>query len=139
MRGRNVRRAQSRGRSRADGLGRRRHQIIRVHVRWQALVHCVLLVLLVLLLSLVAPSRVGVVVDSRVTGQLVRTRELLAAARKLASVRLLASVGADVSGLVLEAVEGLVAQRALVRARQLAVAALRLGARKGPVWLNDGN
>lgn len=107
-----------------------------MHVRWQTLVHCVLLVLL---LALVAASRVGVVMDSRVAGQLIRARELLTAARKLAGVRLLASVSADVSSLVLEAVEGLVAQRALVRARQLGGAALGLGARKGPVGLDDGN
>ena len=68
---------------------------------------------------LVAASRVGVVVDARVTSELVRTAEALCAARELAGVRLLASVSADVTGLVLEAVEGLVAQRTLVRARQV--------------------
>ena len=68
---------------------------------------------------LVTASRVGVVVDARVTGQLVGTAEALCAARELAGVRLLASVSADVTGLVLEAVESLVAQRTLVRARQV--------------------
>jgi len=68
---------------------------------------------------LVTASRVGVVVDARVTGQLVRAAEALCAAWELAGVRLLAGVSADVTSLVLEAVEGLVAQRTLVRARQV--------------------
>ena len=75
--------------------------------------------LLLLLLALVTTTRVGVVVDPRVPGQLVGARKLLGAARELAGMRLLAGVSADMSGLVLEAVEGLVAERALVRARQL--------------------
>ena len=41
--------------------------------------------------------------------QLVRPAEALRAARELACVRFLAGVGADVSCLMLEAVEGLVA------------------------------
>lgn len=72
-----------------------------------------------LLLALVASPRVGVAVYPRVPGQLIRAGELLAAARELAGVRLLAGVGADVSGLVLQTVEGLVAERALVGAREL--------------------
>lgn len=68
---------------------------------------------------LVATSRVGVVVDARMAGQLIGTAEALCAARELAGVRLLASVSADVTSLVLEAVEGLVAQRTLVRTRQV--------------------
>lgn len=68
---------------------------------------------------LVAASRVGVVVDARVTGQFIRAAEALSASRELAGVRLLAGVSADVTSLVLEAVEGLVAQRALVRTRQV--------------------
>jgi hypothetical protein len=68
---------------------------------------------------LVAASRVGVVVDARMTSQLVGATEALCAARELAGVRLLASVSADVTGLVLEAVEGLVAQGTLVRTRQV--------------------
>lgn len=55
----------------------------------------------------------------RVPGQLVGSREALRAAGKLADVRLLARVRPDVTGLVLETVEGLVAERALVRARQV--------------------
>ena len=68
---------------------------------------------------LVAATRVGVVVDARVTRQLVGSAEALGAARELAGVRLFARVRPDVAGLVLEAVEGLVAQRTLVRARQI--------------------
>ena len=68
---------------------------------------------------LVTASRVGVVVDAGVTGQLVGTAEALGAARELAGVGLLASVSADVTSLVLEAVEGLVAQRTLVRTGQV--------------------
>lgn len=81
------------------------------------MVHGMLVRLLVL--ALVTPARVGVVVDSRVAGEFIRARELLAAAGKLACVRLLAGVGADVSRLVLKAVEGLIAERALVRTRKL--------------------
>jgi hypothetical protein len=52
--------------------------------------------------------------DPRVPGQLVGSGEALGAALELAGVRLLAGMGSNVSGLVLEAVEGLVAERALV-------------------------
>lgn len=68
---------------------------------------------------LVAAPRVGVVVDARVARQFVGAAEALCAARELAGVRLLARVGADVTGLVLEAVESLVAKGTLVRARQV--------------------
>jgi len=49
-----------------------------------------------------------------VAGELIGSAEALGAALELASVRLLTSVGADVSGLVLEAVESLIAQGTLV-------------------------
>jgi hypothetical protein len=52
-------------------------------------------------------------------GQLVGSREALGAAGELAGVRLLARVRPDVSGLVLETVEGLVAQWALVGSGQV--------------------
>lgn len=122
---RNIGRGQSGCGSRADGLGsgRRRHHSIGKHVRREALllVHLMLLLLLVLVLlsSLVASPRVGVVVNAGVAGELIRARKLLAAAGELAGMRLLASVSTDVSSLMLEAVEGLVAERALVRSRQL--------------------
>jgi hypothetical protein len=48
-------------------------------------------------------------VNARVASKLIGSRELLAATRELAGVRLLASVSADVTSLMLEAVEGLVA------------------------------
>lgn len=96
-------------------------------------------VLLVLLLALVASPRIGVAVYPRVPGQLVRAGELLAAARELAGVRLLAGVGADVSGLVLQTVEGLVAERALVRARELVGRLGGLRSWDGPIGLDDGN
>lgn len=68
---------------------------------------------------LVAATRVGVVVDARVSCKLVGSAKSLRASRELASVRLLSSVRANVSRLVLESVECLVAQRALVRAREV--------------------
>lgn len=71
-------------------------------------------ILLLLLLGLVAASRVGVVVYPRVTGQLVAAGEALCAGGKLAGVGLLARVRANVSGLMLESVKGLFAERALV-------------------------
>lgn len=65
-------------------------------------------------LRLVTPSRVGVVVDARVPGQLVRTAETLGAAGILAGMGLLARMRSNVSGLVLETVEGSIAEGALV-------------------------
>lgn len=56
---------------------------------------------------------------ARVTGQLVGSGEALSATEELAGVRLLASMGADVSGLMLKTVKGLVAQRAFVRPGQI--------------------
>lgn len=80
------------------------------------------------LLVLVTPPRVGIVVNSGVSGKLVRAGEALGAAMKLAGVRLLAGMRADVPGLVLEAVEGLVAQRALVGPGQIrALVGVRAG------------
>lgn len=89
------------------------------------------------LLALVASSRVGVVMDSRVASKLVRSGELLAAARKLAGMGLFSGVGSDVSSLVFEAVEGLVTQRALIRARELVRVAFGLGTRQWPVGLDN--
>lgn len=92
-----------------------------------------------LLLALVASPGVGVAVYPRVPGQLVRARELLAAARELAGMRLLAGVGADVSSLVLQAVEGLVAERALVGTGKLVGRLGSLRSWNGPIGLDDGN
>lgn len=71
------------------------------------------------MLGLVVPSRVGVVVNPRMTGELVRATEALRAAGELAGMRFLARMRANMSGLVLQAVEGTVAERALVRAREI--------------------
>ena len=74
------------------------------------------------------------------TGQFVRSREFLAAARELAGMRLLASVSTDVSRLVLETVESLVTKRALVGTRKLVGGALRLlSSGQRPIGLDDGN
>jgi hypothetical protein len=61
-----------------------------------------------------ATSRVRVVVDPRVSSELVGSAEALGAAWELAGVRLLAGMGADVPGLVLQAVKGLLADGTLV-------------------------
>lgn len=61
------------------------------------------------------------------TGEFVGSAEALCASGELASVGFLASVGADVSSLMLEAVEGLVAERTLVRSREVRTVVLVLG------------
>lgn len=71
------------------------------------------------LVGFVVATRVGIVVYSRVAGQLVGSAEALAASWKLAGMRLLASMRSNVSGLVLEAVEGSITQRTFVRARKV--------------------
>jgi hypothetical protein len=70
-------------------------------------------------LGLVTAARVGVVVDTRVTGEFIRATEALCAARELAGVGFLAGVRPDVSCLMLQAVESTVAKRALVRPGQI--------------------
>ena len=95
--------------------------------------------LLLLVLALVAPPGVGVVVYPGVTGQLIGARELLATSRELASVRLLSSVSTDVTGLVLQTVEGLIAERALVGSRQLVGGLGGLSAGERPVGLDNGD
>jgi hypothetical protein len=67
----------------------------------------------------VGTTGVGVGVDTGVTGELIRTRESLCASGECTRVRLLSSVCPDVSGLVLETVERLLAQRTLVGSRKL--------------------
>jgi hypothetical protein len=95
--------------------------------------------LLVLVLTLVAPARVGVVMYPGVTSQLVWARELLAAAGELAGVRLLSSVRSNMAGLVLQAMEGLVAERTFVWPGQLVRRLRGLSARKRPIGLDDGH
>lgn len=68
---------------------------------------------------LVSATRVWVAVDARVARQFVGPAEPLRATRELAGVRLLASVCTNVSRLVLQTMEGLVAKRALVGSRQI--------------------
>ena len=98
-----------------------------------------LLVLLLVLLALVAPSRVGVVVNPRVPSQLIRAGELLAASRELAGVGLLSSVSADVSSLMLQTVKGLLAERALVGSRKLVGVLRGLGSGQRPIGLDNGD
>lgn len=71
------------------------------------------------MLRLVAASRVGVVVDSRVPCKLVGATETLRTARELAGVRLLAGMRSDMPGLMLQTVKSAVTERALVRSRQI--------------------
>ena len=73
----------------------------------------------VLVRSLVASSRVWVVVYPRVSSQLIRATEAFRAAEKGAPMGLFARVCAYVSCLVLEAVKGLIAERAFVGSRQI--------------------
>jgi hypothetical protein len=97
------------------------------------------LCLLLLLLVLVTPPRVGVVVNARVSSQLVRSGELLTAPREAAGVGLLSGVSPDVSRLVLQTVEGLIAERTFVRSRQLRAGLGRMGSWKWPIWLDDSD
>lgn len=130
-----VGRGHCRGGSGADGLGSgRRGHHVGLHAMDGARV-----VLMVVLVVFVALPRVGVVVYPRMAGQLVGAREFLAAAGELAGMRLLSRVRPDVPSLVLEAVEGLVAQRALVRARQLGRGLSSLPSRQRAVWSDDAD
>jgi len=95
--------------------------------------------LLRLRLILVSPPGVGVVVYPRVSSQLIAAGELLGATGKVASMGLLAGVSANVPGLVFQAVEGLVTERALVGARQFVGALCLLSAGQGPVGLDGRN
>jgi hypothetical protein len=95
--------------------------------------------LLLVLMTLVAPARVGVVVYPRVTSKLVRARKLLRATRELASVRFLARMSTDMPSLMLEAMKGLIAERALVGARELIGVLRGLSSRQRPVGLDDGD
>ena len=71
------------------------------------------------MLRLIAAPRVGVVVNPRVTSQLIRAAKALGASGELASVWLLAGMGTDVTSLVFQTVEGTVTERTLVWARQV--------------------
>jgi len=118
--GKGVRRGDV-GRANGGGRGGSRHVLVgRGHHLGHggAVLHAILDGL-VHLLCLVTPSRVGVVVYPRVAGQLVGAGEAFGAAVELAGVRLLAGMGANVSGLMLETVEGFIAQGTLVGSGQI--------------------
>ena len=71
-----------------------------------------------MLLAFASP-RVWIVVYPGVSSEFVRARKSLCASRESAGVWLLSSVGSNVASLVLQTVEGLVAERALVRPRKI--------------------
>lgn len=70
-------------------------------------------------LRAVVATRVGVRMDPGMTGQFVAPRKLLGTAGEGARMGLLAGVGADMSGLMLQSVERLLADRTFVGPRQL--------------------
>ena len=88
-------------------------------------------------MSLVASPRIRIVVDTGVSSQFVRPRELLAATGILAMMRFFSSVSSDVPGLMLQAVKGLVTEWAFVRSGELLGAVYRLNARNGTVGFED--
>jgi len=118
MRRRNVRRADLRdGRRASNGLAGRRHHVGSTsHGR-------------ILasggggssseVLSLVAATRVGVVVNARVASKFVGATEALCAAGELAGMRLLTGMGANMTSLMLQAVESPVAKRTFIGTRQI--------------------
>lgn len=75
---------------------------------------------------LISSPRVRVVVYPRVSSELVRAGELLAATRELAGMWLLTRVRPDMPRLVLQTVESLIAERALVWPWELTRVLLRL-------------
>lgn len=72
-----------------------------------------------LLLILVASSRIGVCMNPRVTSKLIRAAEPFRTSWECAAMRLLPSMCADVSSLMLKSVECLITERALVGPRKL--------------------
>ena len=71
------------------------------------------------MLGLVVSPGVGIVVNPRMTSEFIRAAEALRAARELASMWFLPGMCANVSGLVFQAMEGTVAERALVRTGEI--------------------
>lgn len=71
------------------------------------------------LMSLLVAARVGVIVNARVSGQLVGSAEALTTARELARMWLFSCMSANVSSLMFQTVEGSIAQGAFVRARKI--------------------
>jgi hypothetical protein len=66
------------------------------------------------MLSLVAATRVGVVVNARMASEFVGTAEALSATGELAGMRLLAGVCPNVTSLMFQTVESTVAKRTFV-------------------------
>ena len=71
------------------------------------------------MLGLVVSPGVGVVVNPRVTSEFIRATEALGAAGELACMWFLPSMCANMSGLVFQAMEGTIAERTLVRTREI--------------------
>lgn len=67
----------------------------------------------------VVTTGVWIGMDSRVSGQLIGSRELLGTAWKGTGMGFLSGMGTNMASLVLQTVERLVADRALVRPREL--------------------
>jgi hypothetical protein len=65
-------------------------------------------------LSLVAATRVGIIVNARMASEFVGTAEALRTTGELAGMRLLAGVRPDMTSLMLQAVEGPVAERTFI-------------------------
>jgi hypothetical protein len=85
------------------------------------------------LLRLPFKSRVGLVVDSRMSSQIVRATEALTTSGKHARMRLFSSVRANMSNSVFKSMKGSIAQIALVRTSMILVLidAVPLGVNSG--------
>jgi hypothetical protein len=113
VRRRNIRRANlGNGRRSSNRLARRRHHVGRINhggilassrSRSRSEV-----------LGLVASAGIGIVVNARVTSQLIGAAEALSAARELAGMGLFAGMGPNVTCLMFQAVESPVAKRTFV-------------------------
>jgi hypothetical protein len=71
------------------------------------------------LMGFLVSARVGIVMDARVSSQLVGSTEALTTTRKCAGMRLLSCMSANMSGLVFQPMESPVAQRTLVGTREV--------------------
>lgn len=71
------------------------------------------------LMGFLIPTGIGIVMDARVSGQLVGAAEALAASRELTGMRLLSGVSTDMPGLMFETVKGSIAKGAFVGTRKV--------------------
>lgn len=71
------------------------------------------------LMGFLIPTGIGIVMNARMSGQLVGAAKALAASRELTGMRLLSSVSTDMPGLMFETVKGSIAQGALVWTRKV--------------------